>query len=226
MLIMLYSCIVWSLQSGSFHQSQAFPKILSLVSGCGASKRGWVWSCRASKQRWNHWLLSTTAQWSCVKQCQLHGRSAECIYSYHPMLWSLWWDVSVGVTHPCCSSISLQKHLSRGLAQLPDAPCLSTVGSFDQFVANKSCSQTLKSFNQLKTRKCQSFRIFMTYMTYMTYVIMYTCIHDATWQHWTSHISIYFMHQDLVLPQWDSSRPSIQSGPPRSHEHRSRWYPK
>lgn len=109
MLIMLYSCIVWSLQSGSFHQSQAFPKILSLVSGCGASKRGWVWSCRASKQRWNHWLLSTTAQWSCVKQCQLHGRSAECIYSYHPMLWSLWWDVSVGVTHPCCSSISLQK---------------------------------------------------------------------------------------------------------------------
>ena len=173
MLIMLYSCIVWSLQSGSFHQSQAFPKILSLVSGCGASKRGWVWSCRASKQRWNHWLLSTTAQWSCVKQCQLHGRSAECIYSYHPMLWSLWWDVSVGVTHPCCSSISLQKHLSRGLAQLPDAPCLSTVGSFDQFVANKSCSQTLKSFNQLKRVNVNhSGSLWLTWLTWL----MWLCI--------------------------------------------------
>ena len=178
MLIMLYSCIVWSLQSGSFHQSQAFPKILSLVSGCGASKRGWVWSCRASKQRWNHWLLSTTAQWSCVKQCQLHGRSAECIYSYHPMLWSLWWDVSVGVTHPCCSSISLQKlcrcSISPGaLAQLPDAPCLSTVGSFDQFVANKSCSQTLKSFNQLKRVNVNhSGSLWLTWLTWL----MWLCI--------------------------------------------------
>lgn len=221
MFIMLYSCIVWSLQSGSFHQSQAFPKILSLA---------------VVPQREDE--CEAVAPPSSVETtgCYRQPRSGVVWINVNYMVVAL--NVYTAITL-CCD------HSDETSALALHTPA-ALVFHFRNCGALRSCQMRLasqlwealtnlwrtnlgKNTEVIETLRCQdsgSSWLFMTYMTYMTYVIMYTCIHDATWQHWTSHISIYFMHQDLVLPQWDSPRPSIQSGPPRSHEHRSRWYPK
>ena len=175
MFIMLYSCIVWSLQPAIWIISSIPSISKDSFSGCDASKRGWVWSCRASKQRWNHWLLLTTAQWSCVNQCQLHGRSAERIYSYHPMLWSLWWDVSVGVTHPCCSSISLQKLCRCSISPGALRSCQMRLASqLLEALTNLWRRNLGKNTEVIETLQCQdSGSLWLTWLIY-TYVIMYT----------------------------------------------------
>ena len=223
MLIMLYSCIVWSLQSGSFHQSQACPKILSLAvvpqredeceavvppssvepTGCYRQPRsGAVWITV-------NYMAVALNVYTAITLCCDHSDETSALALHTPA-------ALVFHYRNCAVAASLPRPCAVARCALP-----LNFWKLWPICGEEILAKTLKSFNQLKRVNVNhSGSLWLTWLTWLMW------LYDATWQHWTSHISIYFMHQDLVLPQWDSSRPSIQSGPPRSHEHRSRWYPK
>ena len=159
MIIMLYSCSVWFLQSGSFHQSEAFPKILTLA---------------VVPQREDECEAVVPPSSVETSGCYWQPRSGVVWINVNYMAMAL--NVYRAITL-CCEQTTFQYQLScRDHSDETSALVLHTLLP----CAAARCALPLKCGEEIEMLKCQdSGSLWLTWLTWL----MWLCIHDATWQH-------------------------------------------